>query len=108
MFNLIIHQYSFDLMKIEVNPTLVRRIIIEPLSSLIEKLTYDQSSYILYVKYKSGSRKGRTHEYPQVSLESFMRILESESVGRAVVSLAKRSKELEQHDYPVGKPTLYF
>ncbi len=95
-------------MIIEVNPRLVRKISIEPLSSLIENLTYDQSTYTLSVKYKSGSRKGKTHEYSQISFESFMRLLESESIGRAVLSLAKKSKDMEQHGYPVGKPVLDF
>jgi hypothetical protein len=95
-------------MIVEINPQIVKRITIEPLSSLIESLTYDQSDYTLSVKYKSGTRKGSTHKYTQISLQSFLKLLESESIGKSVLALAKNARDLEQHGYSMSKPLFDF
>jgi hypothetical protein len=80
-------------MTVEINTTTVREINITPNSSLIEKLEYCKSDRRLDVLYKSGKRKGTVRTYHDISFSQFMDLLSAESLGKAVIKLAKSTKK---------------
>lgn len=78
---------------VDINPSNFSEIKITANSSLVEILEYDKSARKLYVSYKAGKRKGKVKAYDEVSLPQFMELLSAESIGKAVIKLAKESKK---------------
>lgn len=56
-------------------------------STVIELLEYKSTSETLSVKYKRGKYKGKTKKYEGVDQGLFLEILNSESIGRKILSL---------------------
>lgn len=65
----------------------VIRLSVEVDSSVIESIEYNGISHVLDVKYKRGKYKGRTKHYTGVAHDTFLEILNAESIGRTILSL---------------------
>jgi len=78
---------------VDINPSNFSEIKITANSSLVENIEYDKHARKLFVSYKSGKRKGKVKAYDDVSLPQFLDLLSAESIGKAVIKLAKESKK---------------
>lgn len=56
-------------------------------SSIIEFLEYDCYNQLLKVCFKKGKTKSKIHEYDGISSGQFLAILDSPSVGKAILKL---------------------
>lgn len=65
---------------------------VTPDSSLVEFLEYDQRRKEMLVKYKRGKYKGMEKKYFDISKNSFMIILNSDSIGKSLIRLVQNKK----------------
>ena len=72
--------------------TNVLNLRVTPASSLVEFLEYDQHKRELLVKFKRGKYKGKQRRYADISKQSFMQLLDAESVGKSLLRLIANKK----------------
>ncbi len=65
---------------------------ITPTSSLVEFMEYDKTKQELLVKFKRGKHKGKERKYFNISNGAFIKVLESESVGKSLLKLIHDKK----------------
>lgn len=70
-----------------MNATTVKDLKVTVRSSIIESLEYDCYRQSLKVSFKKGKTRSKTHEYGGISSGQFLAILESPSVGKAILRL---------------------
>ena len=76
---------------------------VTPASSLVEFLEYDQRKKELLVKFKRGKYKGKQRRYADVSKNSFMQLLDSESIGKSLLRLIKDKKGMSANPSILAK-----
>ncbi len=72
-------------------------------SKLIEYLIYDHQTKLLQVKYKSGKNKGELKSYKNVDSSAVDVIVQSESPGKALMSILKQIKAEQEEQSMFAK-----
>lgn len=70
-----------------MNAITVKTLKVNVRSTLIEFLEYDCYHQLLKVRFKKGKSRQKIHEYDGVSSGQFLDILDSPSVGKAILKL---------------------
>ena len=73
----------------------IKHIKVDVNSSLIEYLEYSPEELKMSVKYKSGKHANKVRNYPDISVRDFFHVIESDSIGRAVLKLIQSVREKE-------------
>ncbi|MEP1094112.1 MAG: hypothetical protein ABJG78_03330 [Cyclobacteriaceae bacterium] len=74
-----------------MNSSKIKTLKVAVRSSLIEYLEYDCPKYLLKVRFKRGKSRHRTHVHQEITPDHFQKIIDSQSIGRAVLRLVDTS-----------------
>ncbi len=68
-----------------------------PNSSIIHQLQYAQNEHLLTVTFKKGKFKhsGQTKKIEKISIETYQTIIDSDSVGRAILEILGERKYIK-------------
>ncbi|MEP5613457.1 MAG: hypothetical protein ABJP45_14490 [Cyclobacteriaceae bacterium] len=70
-----------------MNLAKVKTLKVDVRSSIVEYLEYDCPKYILKVRFKKGKSRRRVHFHSEITPAHFQNILDSRSIGRAILNL---------------------